>query len=344
MMLPRFSRRSLLQSLGAAAFGAGATAMLGGCNQSAPVDAEGRVRLRLAISGPARADHAGFYQAIASGLYAARGLNVEMFHGNSVADVSTRLASGVAELGLARDSFGALRLIADRAPVKAVAAFFQKDPRVLIAHASDAPRDLSALGERPLYVEDADWADIWMWLHSKYQLTQEQLLRPPEGMLEPFLNDPRSLMIGSLTREPALVATSRPELRTRLYLPADDGYASYSGILMAPNAFARDNTQALKDFIAASVEGWNTYLNGDPDPAHALIRRANPATPQGSLDFARDLLKKHNIVDSGDAALYGLGTMTAERWQAFAEQSRGAYSADPDWESAFTTAYLPTRK
>ena len=33
---------------------------------------------------------------------------------------------------------------ADRAPVKAVAAFFQKDPRVLIAHASDAPRDLAA--------------------------------------------------------------------------------------------------------------------------------------------------------------------------------------------------------
>lgn len=345
MKLPRPSRRTILHSLGAVALGGTLASALSGCNQSAPVDAEGRVRLRLAVTGPARADHAGFYQAIASGLYAARGLNVEIFHANSVADVSSRLASGVSELGLARDSFGALRLIADRAPVKAVAAFFQKDPRVLIAHGTnEGPRNLAALDDHPLYIEDADWSDIWSWLQTKYQLAQEQLLHPQEGMLEPFLNNPRSVMIGSLTREPALVATSRPELRTRLLLPADDGYASYSGVLMAPNGFARDNPQALKDFIAASVEGWNTYLNGDPDPAHALIRRANPATPQGSLDTARDLLKAHNIIDSGDAALYGLGTMTAERWQAFAEQTRGAYNAEPDWQSAFTTDYLPARK
>ncbi len=317
---------------------------LSGCNQNAPVDEQGRVRLRLAVPGPARADHAGFYQAIADGTYARRGLNIQIFHGNSAADVSQKLASGQAELGLARDSFAALRMIADRAPIKAVAAFMQKDPRVLIAHAGDAPRDPGSIGARPLYIEDADWADIWSWLQPKYGLANDQLFRPETGAIDPFLENTQSILIGSLTREPALVGSADPDLQTRLYLPADDGFASYSGLVLTPNAFARDNTEALKSFIAASAEGWRAYLDKDPDPAHALIRRANPATPQGSLEIARDLMKVHGIIDSGDTADHGLGTMTAERWQTFAEQSRGVYASDPEWREAFTTAYLPERK
>lgn len=336
----QLSRRALLHGLTATA--AGLT--LSACSQDAPVDEQGRVRLRLAVPGPARADQAGFYQAIATGAYARRGLNVQIFHGNSAEDVASRLAAGTAELGLARDSFTPLRMIADRAPVKAVAAFFQKDPRILIAHGRDAPRDLKTLGDRHLYVEDADWNDLWSWLQPTYKLADDQIIRLQDGTLDPFLEDPRSLLVGSLTREPALLKTSHPDMDARIYLPADDGYASYSGLVLAPNAFARDNTESLRNFIAASVEGWNSYLTDDPEPAHSLIRRANPATPQGSLEYARELLIGENIVSGGDAALYGLGTMTAARWQAFAEQSRGVYASDPDWRAAFTTDYLPTRK
>ena len=49
------------------------------------------------------------------------------------------------------------------------------------------------------------------------------------------------------------------------------------------------------------------------------------------------------MVDGGDAALYGLGAMTPERWQAFADQTQGAYPAAPDWREAFTGQYLPSR-
>ena len=49
------------------------------------------------------------------------------------------------------------------------------------------------------------------------------------------------------------------------------------------------------------------------------------------------------MVDGGDAALYGLGAMTPERWQAFAEQTQDAYSVVPDWREAFTSQYLPSR-
>ena len=50
-----------------------------------------------------------------------------------------------------------------------------------------------------------------------------------------------------------------------------------------------------------------------------------------------------HLVDGGDAALYGLGAMTAERWQAFAEQTEAAYASAPDWREAYTAQYLPGR-
>lgn len=311
------------------------------CSQTVPVDEEGRIRLRIAAPGPARAEHGGFYQAIATGLYAARKLNVQVFHGNSAEDVSRHLASGLAELGLARDSFAALRMVSERAPVKAVAAFFQKDPRVVIARAS-GPRTLADIADAPLFIEDADWPEFWAWMRTRYELQTDQLRRPEGGALAPFLETDDSLLIGTVTREPARVEAMAPDLRTRLLLPADDGYASYGNLLVTPNAFARDNTGALQDFIDATIEGWKDYLEGDPEKAHALIRRANPATPQGSLDTARELLRSLSIVTGQNDAGQQIGAMTAERWQAFAEQAMPAFTTAPDWASAFTTDFLPS--
>ncbi|MFN7619975.1 MAG: ABC transporter substrate-binding protein, partial [bacterium] len=71
-------RRALLAGAGALA----ATAALTGCQRAeAPVDEEGRVRLRFATDWRAQAEHGGFYQALASGAYARRGLNVEIIQG-----------------------------------------------------------------------------------------------------------------------------------------------------------------------------------------------------------------------------------------------------------------------
>ena len=130
-----------------------------------------------------------------------------------------------------------------------------------------------------------------------------------------------------------------------VFLLADEGYPSYATMVLAPNAFARDNARALRSFIAASAEGWRDYIQGDGKAADALIRRDNPDMTQDVLDQARAKLKSHGIVDGGDAALYGLGTMTAERWRAFFEvmSEAGVYPANLDWRQAFTTQYLPGR-
>lgn len=340
-MLVRGNRRLLMTRRGLLAAGAGLTAALAGCTRSeAPVDEDGRVRLRFATDGPARAEHGGFYQALASGAYARRGLNVEIVPGAPAVNVPQLLASGAVELGLASNSYVPLNLVAEGAPVKAVAAFFQKDPQVLVAHPDPSLESVRDLDGRPFQIADAAVNGFWLWLKQTFGFTDQQL-RPYTAELEPFLADERMVRQGSLASEPWMVEQAAG-FAPRVFLLADEGYPSYGGIVLAPDAFARDNAAALRGFIAGSAEGWRDYIQGDGKAADGLIRKANPAMSQTHLDQARTALKSNGVVDGGDAALYGLGAMTAERWQAFFDV---ASEAGPglDWRRAFTTQYLPGR-
>ena len=331
------SRRSLLA-------GAIAATTLAACGRvEAPVDEEGRVRLRFATDWHARAGHGGFYQALAGGAYARRGLNVQIVQGRPDVDVPELLASGTVELGMGSDSFIPLNLVAEGAPVKAVAAFFQKDPRVLIAHPDPALKSIADLRGRPFLLTDAAAATFWPWLKARYDFNDEQL-RPYYFDPAPFIADARAVQQGYLGSD-AYTIERKAGFTPRSFLLADEDYPSYATMVLAPNAFARDNAAALRSFIAASAEGWRDYIHGDARAADALIRRDNPQMSQAELDHARQALQANGLVDGGDAALYGLGTMTDDRWRAFFETMSGAgvYPAALNWREAFTTQYLPGR-
>lgn len=341
MINARPSRRRLM----AGAVGLTAAALLSNCGRSsAPTDESGRVRLRVAAGGAAGALHGGFYQAVAIGAYERRGLNVEILAGPSGADIPALLAASAVELAIGRDSFLPMRLVAERAPVKAVAAFLQKDPVVLMAHPDQELEDLTALRGRRILMTPADHGGFWTWLRARFDLTADQAQTGAmEDNLEAFRQDDQAVLVGRLTDgDPALVLR-QAGFEPLIIQPAEGGYPSYSGLVLAPNAFARDNGQALRNFIAASVEGWRDYVHGDGSKGDALIRRANPAASQRLLDAARAALRAEAMVDGGDAALYGLGAMTPERWQAFAEQTQDAYPVAPDGREAFTSQYLPSR-
>lgn len=341
---PFASRRALIAGGLAAAGLAGVTA-LNSCNRAAEVapDADGRVRLRFATDWRAQAEHGGFYQALASGAYAKRGLNVQIVQGGPGVNVPLLLASGAVELGMGSNSFIPLNLVAEGAPVKAVAAFFQKDPQVLIAHPDASLETIADLAGRPFLLADASKTAFWVWLKAKYGFTDDQV-RSYTFNSAPFLADRRAVQQGYLTSEPYTIQ-QEAGFTPKVFLLADEGYPSYATMVLAPNAFARDNARALRAFIAASVEGWRDYIHGDAKGADELIRKANPEMTQAILNQAREKLRANNIVDGGDAALYGLGAMTEERWKAFFDvtSEAGIYPANLNWRDAFTTQYLPGR-
>lgn len=324
--------------------GAGALA-LAGCDRGAPpeVDEAGRVRLRFATDWLAQAEHGGFYQALASGAYERRGLNVQIVQGGPGVNVPQLLASGAVELGMGSNSFIPLNLVNEGAPVKAVAAFFQKDPQVLIAHPDPALESIADLAGRPILLADASVTAFWVWLKAKYGFTDDQV-RKYTFNPAPFLADPRAVQQGYLTSEPYTIEKVGG-FEPRVFLLADEGYPSYATMVLAPDGFARDNGEALRNFVAASIEGWRDYLNGDASAADALIRRDNPEMTQDVLDQAREKLKSYALVEGGDAALFGLGAMTADRWRDFFEvtSQAGVYPTTLNWRDAFTLDFLPGR-
>ncbi|WP_438851046.1 ABC transporter substrate-binding protein [Brevundimonas nasdae] len=340
---PLLNRRRALLAGGAAALGVTALG-LRACDRSpAAVDEQGRVRLRFATDWRAQAEHGGFYQALASGAYEKRGLNVQIVQGGPGVNVPQLLAAGAVELGMGSNSFIPMNLVAAGAPVKAVAAFFQKDPQVLIAHPDPALKSIADLKGRPILLADASVNAFWVWLKAKYGFTDDEV-RKYTFNLAPFLSDKRAVQQGYLTSEPYTIE-QQAGFEPKVFLLADEGYPSYATMVLAPTAFARDNGATLRSFIAASAEGWRDYIRGDASAADALIRKDNPDMTQDILDQARAKLRDNDIVDGGDAALYGLGSMTDERWKAFFDvtSQAGVYDANLNWRDAFTNNYLPGR-
>ena len=248
---PLLNRRSALLAGGAAALGVTALG-LRACDRSpAAVDEQGRVRLRFATDWRAQAEHGGFYQALASGAYEKRGLNVQIVQGGPGVNVPQLLAAGAVELGMGSNSFIPMNLVAAGAPVKAVAAFFQKDPQVLIAHPDPALKSIADLKGRPILLADASVNAFWVWLKAKYGFTDDEV-RKYTFNLAPFLSDKRAVQQGYLTSEPYTIE-QQAGFEPKVFLLADEGYPSYATMVLAPTAFARDNGATLRSFIAALV-------------------------------------------------------------------------------------------
>jgi NitT/TauT family transport system substrate-binding protein len=297
-----------------------------------------RTVIRFATDWRAQAEHGGFYQALASGEYAKRGLDVQIVQGGPGVNVPQLLASGAVELGMGSNSFIVMNLAQEGVPVKAVAAFMQKDPQVLIAHPDPAVNSIADLKGRPILLSDASVTAFWVWLKAKYGFADDQV-RKYTFNSAPFLADPRAVQQGYATSEPYTIE-KQAGLKPKVFLLADEGYPGYATMVLAPDSLIAKNPAAVQAFVEASAKGWNDYLNGDASAADALIRKDNPEMTQDVLDQAREKLKSYRIV-TGDENL-PLGTMTDARWKTFFDvaSGQGVYPKSLDYQRAYTLQFV----
>ncbi|MBA4013961.1 MAG: nitrate ABC transporter substrate-binding protein [Phenylobacterium sp.] len=301
---------------------------------------DGRTTIRFATDWRAQAEQGGFYQAVATGEYAKRGLDVQIVQGGPGVNVPQLLASGAVEAGMGSNSFIVMNLAKEKIPVKAVAAMMQKDPQVLIAHPDQGLEKIADLKGRPILLSDASVTAFWVWLRSKYGFTDDQV-RKYTFNAAPFLADKRVIQQGYVTSEPYTIE-KQAGLKPKVFLLADEGYPGYATMVMVPDSLIAKNPTAVKAFVEASAAGWKSYLYGDAAPGDALIRKDNPEMTQDVLNQAREKLKSYGIVDSGDAQAGGIGVMTNARWAEFfnVASSQGVYPKDMDYKSAYTLQFV----
>ena len=87
----------------------------------------------LSTNWLAQAEHGGFYQALAEGIYEKYDIQVSIRQGGPGINTKALLVAGKVDFNIG-GSAGALNFVNNDIPFKAVAAIFQKDPQVLISH------------------------------------------------------------------------------------------------------------------------------------------------------------------------------------------------------------------
>ncbi len=320
-------------------------ALVSACSPSAKKDAVpaagAPVKIRFATDWRAQAEHGGFYQAVATGEYAKRGLDVQIVQGGPGVNVPQLLASGAVEAGMGSNSFVVMSLAQEKVPVKAVAAMMQKDPQVLIAHPDQGINSIGDLKGHPILLSDASVTAFWVWLKAKYGFTDDQI-RKYTFNSAPFLADKKVAQQGYVTSEPYTLE-KEAGLKAKVFLLADNGYPSYATMILVPQSLIEKNPAAVKAFVEASAAGWQDYLDGDPTAANALIRKDNPEMTQDVLDQARAKLKSYGIVDGGDAKTKGIGVMTDARWAEFFAMASeaGIYPKTLDYKAAYSLDFVP---
>lgn len=276
-------------------------------------------RLSFNTDWRAQAEHGGYYQAIAAGIYRKHGIVCDLRPGGPSLNISQLLLAGRVDM-IMSNSYEAFTYVREKAPFFTIAAIFQKDPQVLIAHSGSGITRFDQLKGHTLLIGSGGRVTYWPYLRKKYGLSDSQL-RPYTFNSAPFLADPNAVQQGFLSSEPYSIAKAlgRPP---EVMLIADAGFGAYQETIAISRKLATGKRELIQRFVDATLEGWAQYLKGGPETeaANALIKRDNPDQTDDRIRYAVKVMNERGIVLSGDALASGIGAMSDRRWQEFYRQ------------------------
>ncbi len=287
----------------------------------------------------AQAEHGGFYQAAATGIYERYGLDVTLQMGGAGVNVLQLLAGGAVDFAMG-SSLDGLAALESKIPIVTVAAIFQRDPQCLLVHPDAGIETLADLKGHPIFVSLGANLTYWPFLRARFGFTDDQK-RPYTSSLGPFLMDQGSAQQGYITAEPYRIE-KQAGFKPKTFLLADHGYTPYATTIETTQRLINTKPDLVQRFVDASIAGWEDYLQ-DPEPAHRLIQEVNPNMPSDLLAYGYQELKELGIVTSGDAKTLGIGAMTDQRWQELFQMMTQAGLVPPDlpYEQAYTLRFLP---
>ncbi|HCT7944790.1 TPA: ABC transporter substrate-binding protein [Raoultella ornithinolytica] len=298
---------------------------------------EAEEKIVLLTSWYAQAEQGGYYQAQTTGIYKKYGLEVDIRSGGPQVNGMQLLLSKRADVIIGYD-LQLLEGIQRGFQAKAIAAPFQYDPQGLLTHTDVA--SLEGLKGKTILVSSSGQATWWPWLKGQYQLNDAQA-RPYTFNIQPFVADDNVAQQAYVSSE--VFQVQKAGVKSNFFLFSEHGYPPYGGILIARPETIADRNAALAKFVRASMEGWVSYLN-NPAPGNALIKKDNPKMTDDLLAWAVTQIRQHHLIDGGDAASEGWGTMTETRWRKTRDFMVSANLLDTttDWKQAYTTEFVQT--
>lgn len=251
-------------------------------------------KLTVQLDWIAEPEHGGFYQAQARGFFREEGLDVTLTPGGPGAFVMPMVATGKADIGQA-DSTNTLLQQAEGLPVLQFAAVFQDDPSGILVNADSAVRKFEDLQGKTI-IARPEWAFL-KFLQKKYGLNVN--VTPQNFSVAAFLGNKEALQQGYFIAEPYHIVKAGGKM-PRFLSTWDAGFRSYA-VLVTNKKFAREHPAELRAFTRAYVRGWRDYLEGDPAPAHAALKKANENNTDDFMMFSRKMIIDEKLVTGRDA-------------------------------------------
>ncbi len=302
--------------------------------------AQTRDKVSFGTNWVAEAEHGGFYQAVADGTYAKYGLDVTIVPGGPQVNNRILLPVGKLDFYMSANSLQSFDAVVQNLPIITVAAMFQKDPQVLIAHPDQKINEFTDLKKLTLFISSEGVATYFQWLKADFGFNPAQV-KPYTFNPQPFLVDRNSAMQGYVTSEPFAI---EQQTRTppKVFLLADQGFNTYSTLIETRRDLVEKRPDVVQRFVDASIIGWYNYLYGDNKPANDMIRKFNPEMSDALIAYGIQKMKQYGIVDSGDSLSLGIGAMTDARMASFFDKMvrAGVVKSGVDYRNSYSLRFV----
>jgi NitT/TauT family transport system substrate-binding protein len=306
----------------------------------------------LALTGPALAldevtfgtnwvtepEHGGFYQAVIDGTYEKHGLKVTIIPKAEEA----MLLGGKIDFYMVGNLLQTFSAVEQNVPVMVVAAIFQKEPQIIMAHPEKGLKTFADLAKLPtLFIGDDLYASGYRWMMAAFPEFTEGQRKPYNYSVAPFLADPDSGQQGYVTSEPFSVM-KEGGFEPTVFLMADAGYTTPSTMIEGMAEYVKANPDITKRFVEASIIGWYNYLYGDNKATNEFIKKENPDFNDEFIAFSIKTMKDRGIIVSGSAVDGGIGCFTDATVKDFYDKMVGAgvVKAGLDLSQVYTTEYV----
>lgn len=281
----------------------------------------------------AQAEHGGFYEAKAEGLYEKAGIDADIRMGGPQVNAMQLLLAGEVDAIMGYD-FQVLSAVEKGLPAVTVATTFQYDIQGAMTH--DDVKGLAGLKDKTILIASSSHTTFWPWLKARYGFSDDQT-KAYTFNLQPFFADPNAVQQAYPSSEP--FQAQQKGVPVHFYLFARDGYPPYGSTIVTTRKVLETKPEVVRAFIKASMQGWRDYM-ADPAPGNALIKAANPKMGDDQIAFGIDKMRELHVLD-GEGNV-PIGSMTEARWQATKDYmvTNGLLKADTDWHKAFTTEFV----
>src|ERR1700760_4929730 len=305
-----------------------------------PLSAHAFDKVTFGTNWLAEAEHGGFYQALVDGTYDKYGLDVTIQQGGPQINHRLLLLAGKIDFLMGANTLQTFDAVAQNVPTIAVAAMFQKDPQVLIAHPDAGIDKFTDLKRLTLFVSNEGLVTYFQWLKADFGFDQSKV-KPYTFNPQPFLADKTSAMQGYVTSEPFAIEKALHKA-PKVFLLADQGFNAYSSFIETRRAMVAKKPALVQRFVDASIIGWYRYLYGDNTAANAMIKKLNPEMTDDLLAYSVAKMKEYGIVDSGDSIKNGIGALSDERVTSFFQKmvKDGVVKSDLDYRKSYTLHFV----